>query len=417
MCKTSIPSGPAGAASKTCRPIPLQKLYVPLLVALLLSVWPARAESPDDQYLSIYNTIEQADALNAKGESEPALAKYRDALIRLRSFQQQNRTWNTKLVTYRLKYLSDKMTSLSAPPAAAAGSSAGTGTSPARADSKAGSSPAAAEVKVLEAGADPRQELRLHPKPGDKQTVAMTIKLSLDTAIGEVPGQSMKLPEIKMTSDFTVKSVSDGGDIACEMVISEASVADDGGGMSQLLEPLSAALSAMKGMTGTGTISSRGAGKGIELKVPANADAQTRQVMDQMKDAFSTMVVPMPKEAVGSGAKWTVNMPTKSQGISIEQTATYELASIEGDRLTVKLTLAQKAANQKIQNAAMPGLKLNLTKLTGQGTGTATFDLTQLLPLEKTVDLHTEQTLSMDVAGQSQAMTIKTDMALRSQAK
>ena len=120
-------------------------------------------------------------------------------------------------------------------------------------------------------------------------------------------------------------------------------------------------------MSGTGTISSRGFSKGIEFKAPPGADPQTRQIMDQMKDSFASLAAPLPEEAVGPGAKWEVRMPIKSQGMTIDQTATYELVSIEGESLTTKSTITQHAANQKIENPAMPGLKVDLTKMTGNG--------------------------------------------------
>ena len=70
--------------------------------------------------------------------------------------------------------------------------------------------------------------------------------------------------------------------------------------------------------------------------MPPGADAQTRQLMDQMKDSFSSVAAPLPEEAVGPGARWEVKMPIKSQGMTIDQTATYELVSLEGERLTTK---------------------------------------------------------------------------------
>ena len=110
-------------------------------------------------------------------------------------------------------------------------------------------------------------------------------------------------------------------------------------------------------------------------------------------------------------------MPFKSQGATIDQTATYQLASLEDERLVVKTTIAQRAANQTIETAALPGLKLKLTKMTGTGTGSTSVVLTQLLPAERTLDLHTEQAVTMDAGGQPQPLTVTTDLKLRSEAK
>jgi hypothetical protein len=417
MRTTSSRTGPAGAPSIAYLPATLKRFYGPVVVALLLALWPARAESPDDQYLRVYGLMEQAEALETKGETGQALTTYRQAQATLQSFQRSNPGWNPKLVNYRFNYLAQKVAALSGASPAPAATSAPASKQKAKSDSKPTTPASDSQVKLLGAGAEPRKELRLHPKAGDKQTAAMTIKLTLDTTIGEMPSQAVKLPAIKMTSEVTVKSVSEDGDITSEMVISEVSVADEPGSMPQVVEPLKAALGGIKGLSGTGTISSRGVSKGIEMKIPANADAQTRQVMDQMKEAFANLAVPLPKEAVGPGAKWEARMPVKSQGMTIDQSATYELVSLDSERLVVKSTLTQRAANQKIQSPTMPGLKLNLTKMVGKGTGSTTFDLAQLLPLERTVDLHADQSLTMDAGGQPQAITVKTDMNFRSEAK
>ena len=62
--------------------------------ALLMAVWPARADGPDDDYPHILNIIQQADALNDSGKAAPAKAKYQEAQAALRTFQKDNPDWN-----------------------------------------------------------------------------------------------------------------------------------------------------------------------------------------------------------------------------------------------------------------------------------------------------------------------------------
>lgn len=399
---------PANGGSRHYRP-PTRPHYVwVLILGLLLAVCSAFAESTDDQYLRIYGVIEQAEALEAKAETRQALTKYHEALAALKTFQRDNRHWNTALVSYRYRYLVEKVTELSAPTAA-----------PAKSSSKS-AAPAPAsdrQAKLLEAGAEPRKELRLHPKPGDKQTSVMSINMTVETTIGEMPSQTMKVPPITITSETTVQGVSDQGDIAFDVVITKAELGAESGALPQLVEPIKAALASIQGLAGAGTTSSRGLGKGMEFKLPADAKAPTRQLIEQMKEAFDTIVVPLPAEPVGPGAKWEARIPLKSQGATIDQTATYQLASVEDERVVVKSTITQRAGKQTIENAALPGLKLNLTKMTGKGTGSASLVLTQLLPAERTLGLQTEQFVTMDAGGQAQPLTVKTDLKLRAEAK
>src|ERR1035441_10832463 len=100
----------------------------------------------------------------------------------------------------------------------------------------------------------------------------------------------------------------------------------------------------------------------MEFKGPSGVDAQTRQVMDQMRDSFSSIAAPLPEEAVGPGARWEAKIPIKSQGMTIDHTGTSELVSIEGDRLTTKSTFTKRASNQKVESPAMPAASASVPK-------------------------------------------------------
>jgi tetratricopeptide (TPR) repeat protein len=88
-----------------------------VMVAWLLALSATLAEGPDDQYVRIYNVIQEADALSNKGQSEQAVAKYVEAQSLLQRFQTANPGWNTKVVNFRLKYLAGKIPATPAAPA------------------------------------------------------------------------------------------------------------------------------------------------------------------------------------------------------------------------------------------------------------------------------------------------------------
>ena len=417
MSKISRPSCLTGAAPKRQVHRNRKSFSASLLLALLLGLCPARADGPDDEYLQIYNLIQQADASNANGKAAPAKAKYQEAQTALRNFQKAYPDWNVKLVRYRLNDLAQKAAALSAKPPAAAGGATATNAPAAQGTATTAAQTSLTQVKLLEAGAEPRKMLRLQPKPGDKQTMALTMKMAMETKAGEMEVPAMKMPAIKMTLDATVKEVSDNGDITYEIVMGDTSVSDGPGTTPETAEAMKAAFAGVKGFSGAGRVSNRGFSNGVEFKPAAGSNPQTRLLMDQMKDSFARLGALLPEEAVGPGARWEVKMPIKAQGMTIAQTATYEVVSLEGERLTTRITVAQHAANQKVQNPAMPGLKLDLTKMAGKGTGDLTLDLAKLLPAKGTTDFHSETSMAMDLAGQKQTMTVKMDLNLRLETK
>jgi hypothetical protein len=407
--------GPGGGEQRGAN---LKQFSWLLVLALLLGVCPlAQADLGDDQYLQIYTLIQQADELSSSGKAALAKAKYQEAQTALKGFKIDYPSWNVKLVAYRLNYVAQKLAALSETPRAVAAGGGGTNATEAQTGAQSATSTATTQVKLLEAGAEPRKVLRLHPSPGDKQTLHLTLKMAIETKMGEMQSQAMKLPAMTMTMDTTVKDVSDKGDITYELVMGETTLADDPGGNAQLAELMKTALGGIKGMSGTGTVSSRGLAKGMEFKVPTGVDAQTRQVMDQMRDSFSSIAAPLPEEAVGPGARWEAKIPIRSQGMTIDQTGTSELVSIEGDRLTTKSTFTQRASNQKVESPAMPGLKVDLIKMNGTGTGESNYDLGKLLPIAGTTILHSETDMAMNMGGQKQPISTKMDLNVRLESK
>src|SRR6266404_844559 len=89
----------------------MKRLYI--LLSLLASLLGARAEGPDDQYVRIYNLIQQADSLQANGQSSQALTKYLEAQSGLQRFRKSYPEWNLKVVNFRLNYLATKVAGLS----------------------------------------------------------------------------------------------------------------------------------------------------------------------------------------------------------------------------------------------------------------------------------------------------------------
>ena len=84
----------------------LSVLLATLLMAVSLSV---RAQSSEEQYVRIYNLIQQADALNGNGQFAQALPKYLEAQSALQRIQKFNPTWNPKVVSYRLSYIAERI--------------------------------------------------------------------------------------------------------------------------------------------------------------------------------------------------------------------------------------------------------------------------------------------------------------------
>jgi hypothetical protein len=391
-----------------------------LALALLLGLCPTRAEDADDQYLQIYGLIQQADDLSANGKRIPAGAKYLEAYNGLKDFKKNYPDWNVKLVAARLKYVTQQITALSEEPRAAVASGT-TNASGAKTETKAATPTPSGPLKLLGAGAEPRKALRLHPAAGDKQKLTLNTKVALDMKMSDGQPSPIKLPSTTATIDIpveiTVKEVSSKGDISYEVALGDTSAAEaPAGGAPPAAQAQKSPVGGIKGLSATGTISSHGFSKGLDFKAPPGADPQTRMLLDLLKDVFIQFVTPLPEEAVGSGAKWEVKAPVQSHSIKIDQTANYELVSVEGETYKTKSTSSQKAGpNQKIDNPIMPGMKVDLTKWTAKGTNEFSLDATKLMPTSGSMELHSEMGMGLGVPGQG--INMKMDVSLHIEAK
>lgn len=380
------------------------KTFVWLAFAILLTTSVvAQSTDPDDQYLAIYGQIQEGDSAVDSGKGETALALYQKAQAALEQLHKKYPNWNTKLVGFRMDYVQQKIDALSA-------KSTKSGNASDKSTANGG-----AQVKLLAAGGEPRKALRLHPKAGEKQTVAMTLKMNMGMKMGATESPPVQMPPIVMTMETTVKDVS--GDITYDLALKDVSVRDDPGTPPQVATALKAAMGNMKDVSAAITITERGVNKDTRMNVPAGADPQSGQMIEQLRQSFASISAPLPEEEVGPGARWEVHMPVKSQGMTIDQTATYELVSVEADAVSVHCTVTQRAANQKVQSPAMPGLKLDLTQMSGQGSGTLTLDLGQVMPRDGKVDFHSDISMAMGTGAQKQTIGTKIDLNLQLEGK
>ena len=92
------------------------KRLVALLILILAALLPqARAQQgPDDQYIIIYSLMQQADTLDNSGQPRPALAQYVQVQGELQKFQKNYPDWSPRIVNFRLKYLAEKITEVTA---------------------------------------------------------------------------------------------------------------------------------------------------------------------------------------------------------------------------------------------------------------------------------------------------------------
>ena len=260
-------------------------------------------------------------------------------------------------------------------------------------------------VTVVSPGAAPRKVLRYAVAKDYKSHMNMTMALGMTLGMAGMDGQSIPIPPMKMGADLAVTDITPAGEISYTFGFSDISVD------SANADPSAAALmqsfaADMKTLHGTMTISNRGESRGTHFDTSQISNPQLSQMVGSLSQSLDGLVMPLPNEAVGVGARWEGRQTVGTSGIQMQQKSTWEVQSIEGSDVKVKVTIEQTAGAQPINNPGMPaGAEMALDKMSGTGTGTAIFHLNGLVP---TSDVSTSSTMymSINVGGQSQPVTV-----------
>lgn len=288
----------------------------------------------------------------------------------------------------------------------------------AAADTAKAAAPAGDEpvVTLLEAGADPK-ELRLKLAKDQSVTAEMVMKMAMKMDINGMKPPEVALPPTRMLMDM--KIVDAQPDLySYTFAVTEAAPMEAEGVQPMVMEAMKKALANAVGLKGKGSVDSRGMNKGASFELPDSMDPQTRQLMDGMRDAVGRMSAPLPKEPVGVGGKWKVVQQLKQNGMALDQTATYTVKSIDGDKVTLDVQVEMDAKPQEVKAPGMPpGAKMNLEKMTGAGGGQTVQNLTSLLPELAQVSIKTEMKSEVEAGGQKQKMGMDMTMDVTIQPK
>lgn len=276
---------------------------------------------------------------------------------------------------------------------------------PAQAAEPAGALPAM-KVTLLEAGTAPQRQLRLHLKAGSKGTYVLT---QTQKAIsGTAGGPVVTDQKMLMLYDAEVTSVGTDGLAAVSMSVHDLKVEFVG-----LPNPDPATFAGLR-LGFKGRIAPGGTWTGAKFTVDADPSGKMRTLMEQvlgsMEQSIQQMSVPLPEEAVGVGARWTVEGAVTVMGMSIGTKSEVRVESIAGDVVRLVTSTHGSVADQTMSmptaDAAAP-MKIDVKEMTVESEGTSTMDLGQVLPVALQVTSKTETRLQVKATASTPATDVE----------
>ena len=224
----------------------------------------------------------------------------------------------------------------------------------------------AAEPTVVQAGAEPRQPIRLALKKGTTAQATLSMEMAVSTEMMGMKTET-KVPRVDARIDVSVPVV---GATASDVAFSyrDITIAEGDAMGNMIAAPFKAALD---GSRGTMKVSSRG-----EL-LDVTMDTMLKGGASGNSDGFdlSRWFVPFPEQAVGVGASWTVKEDVEGdQGLTIHTVTTYTLLSNEDGRVTVQVVGQADADPGKMKSQ---GMTVDVDKLQTRGKGVVVVRLDQ----------------------------------------
>jgi hypothetical protein len=273
--------------------------------------------------------------------------------------------------------------------------------------SAAKSEQASVQVKVLDAGAAPRRELRYKFSTGDTEKMLMDMDMSMAVEFGGRKPPKVKIPKMRMKMSIADKKRTSAGLLQYSFKLDEIEVVAAERDNPAVVNQMKQQLKGVKGLSGSASVSPRGLTSDLQVKIPAGASPQLKQMMENMKQSMQQMSAPFPVEAVGIGATWETTMKIPTPAFTMTQVATYKLISVQGATVKFEVSIKQTAEKQKMKN--VPGVpanvKLMLESLNTQGKGTMEIELDKLSPKSE-LAMKTVNVIS------TQGQTVKTTMGI-----
>lgn len=290
--------------------------------------------------------------------------------------------------------------------------------------SDAGEAPAATEgedapdaeraVELLDAGSEPRQELRFELQEGQEFRARMTMVTKLDMSVDGQPLPSTPLPPTEIVITGKIDDVADGVasySFAYERIGAVAAEGVDPAVVAQY----DTALAKVQGLRGTGSIDDQGNAGKSTLDTSAITDPALKSTLDSVTSQVTNLTVPFPRDAVGAGARWTAVRRSVQNGITTDSTSTYTLRSRDGDRYVLDVDQRVTAPPGRADLPGLNGSTAEIIDYDVTSSGEVTGDLANVLPESSVVagggDIEMKVTNDGETANLVQKLELRVTLA------
>jgi hypothetical protein len=237
-------------------------------------------------------------------------------------------------------------------------------------------------VKLIEAGAEPRAAVAYAFTEGAIQSAVIGLDMVMGAKSKGMELPRTAVPHMAMTLDLNPAEKNAAGDFRIAAKLVDVGIEPTGITQTKIAESLKPQLATVKGMSMSYWVSPHGTVRDVKVDLPPGMPPEAAKMLQSMNQSFESMVAPLPKEPIGTGARWQVITRIASQGADILQYTTFTLKNREGTRLGLAADLKQFAANPVIDNPAIPaGMTARIKAFDSGGSGDTNLDTAEVAPV------------------------------------
>lgn len=247
--------------------------------------------------------------------------------------------------------------------------------------SPSAAAPGEAEVKMEDAGAQPRRTLRYAFDPGVQWArMATRVQQSM-----EVNGNPMPTPQ-SPSSSLVIRSTSEpaaGGGTSVSVVIAPGRAATDG--LSE--EDLQRLLGTGMATRIVGEIDDRGRWVSLEVEPSDSLPPEFAGVLETRRNSLEHAVVPLPEGPIGVGGSWSVTQEVSVNGMTMKQTTVLTVTAMDGEIVEVDVERTMAFGAQEVKSAMLGnGMAMELEGGEGSASGDEVIDLRKVLVVRGEVE-------------------------------
>jgi hypothetical protein len=219
-----------------------------------------------------------------------------------------------------------------------------------------------------------------------------------------IGGKDMTVAVPRMTMTIELKTVDKrGSDYQFDGKVTEATV--DMKGPNAPMRQVAAEVGKLKGLRMAYWMDPRGYIHDVQVDAPKDLPASMQQTLSSLTQSVQSLVMPLPVEAVGAGARWQALMRTTGNGLDLVQSVWITLQSRTAKTITLDMKLKQLAASD---HATANGIAMTLHSVDSSGTGTIVTNLADAIADRATMNM----ALAMDIEAATTRMKMGVTMGM-----